>query len=105
MQTLQAKTTIGNATYQVSEIVKKIVYCGINFCNELQLQAFTSEDESSGYTIYLNLKTGKKRLARIQVSYISEESIKKYGRKCVREFLPIIKTMNIQRKDGYIDTY
>jgi hypothetical protein len=92
MQTLQAETTIGNVTYQVSEIVKKIVYCGINYLNELQIQAFTNEDESSGYIIYLNIKTGRKKLARIQVSYISEESIKRYGRKCVREFLPIIKT-------------
>lgn len=94
MQTLQATTTIGNATYQVSNLVKKIVCCGINFCNELQIQAFTSQDESSGYIIYLNLKTGKKRLARIQVSYISEESVKKYGRNCVKEFLPIVKTIS-----------
>ena len=92
MQTLTAETTIGNATYQVSNIVKKIVYCGINFWNELQIQAFTSEDESSGYIIYLNIKTGVKKLSIIKVSYISGESSKKYGRQCVREFLPIIKT-------------
>jgi len=90
MQTIEAYTTKGNVTYNVSNLVKKVVYCGINFCNELQIQAFTSTNEKSGYIIYLNIKTGKKRLERIQVSYISEESSKKYGRKCVTEYLPII---------------
>lgn len=92
MQTLQANTPLGSITYKVSDSVKKVVSCGINYCNELQIQAFTSDNERSGYLIYLNLKTGKKRLSRIQVSYISEESIKRYGRKCVKEILPIIQT-------------
>jgi len=92
MQTIQANTSLGNPIYTVSDSVKKIVSCGINYCNELQLQAFTSEDETSGYIIYLNLKTGKKRLSRIKVSYMDENSVKRYGRKCVNEILPIIKT-------------
>ena len=90
MQTIEACTTKGNVTYNVSDLVKKVVYYGINFLDELQIKAFTSTDEKSGYIIYLNIKTGQKRLERIQVSYISEESAKKYGRKCVTEYLPII---------------
>lgn len=92
MKTVSTDTTLGCATFAVDDKAVKIVWCGINYCNELQAQVFTSEDERSGYIVYFNLKTQTKRLERIRVSYIDEQSAKKYGRKCVTEILPIIKT-------------
>ena len=92
MNLVSTETTLGSASFTVSDKATKIVWCGINYLNELQAQVFTSEDERSGYIVYYNLKTQAKRLERIKVSYIDAQSIKRYGRKCVTEILPIFKT-------------
>ena len=92
MQTISTDTTLGKATFDVSDKATKIIWCGINYRNELQAQVFTSLDEQSGYIVYYNLKTQAKRLERIKVNYIDAKSAKRYGRKCVSETLPILKT-------------
>lgn len=71
---------------------KKVYTCGINWSKELQIQVWTSDNERSGYIIYYNLVTQKKRFERIIVSYIDADSAKKYGRQVIRETLPIIAT-------------
>ena len=91
MQNVTLSTTLGDANFKVSDKATKIVSCGISF-NILRCQVFTSEDERSGYIVEYHLLTHKKTLKRIKVSYISSESIKKYGRKCVSEILPIFKS-------------
>lgn len=70
--------------------VKKVTYCG-RYGNIVYLQMFTSSDETSGYITEFNLQTRKRELKRIKVTYISSESVKKYGRTLVSEILPIVK--------------
>jgi len=89
-QTLTFYTTLGQVRADVWN-PKKIYTCGINLAGELQIQVFTNDNETAGYIIYANVKTGSKRLERIKTAYISYESSLKYGRKAVTEILPIIK--------------
>lgn len=91
MQNITINTTLGDANFQVSDKATKIVSCGI-FFNVLRCQVFTSLNERSGYIVEYHLLTHKKSLKRIKVSYISAESQRKYGKKCVSEMLPIIQT-------------
>jgi len=92
MENITIETTIGNATFPVIKETIKVVSCGITWGGVLQVRIWTSEDQTSGYITEYNLKTGVRKLKRIKVSYISAESVKKYGRKCISEILPIIKT-------------
>ena len=87
----QFNTTIGNVTAELFN-AEKVYLCGINFANELQVQVFTNQQETAGYIAYLHIPTGRKTLKRIEISYIDQNSRRKYGRKNVaRETLPIIK--------------
>lgn len=85
-------TTLGPAIISLSNHAVKVACCGIYFNDELQVRVWTSEDESSGYIMYLNLWTQRRRLKRIEVTYIDAASQRKYGRRNVaHEVLPIIK--------------
>jgi len=92
MQKIEINTTLGTANFEVSNKAIKVVSCGISF-NMLRCQVFTSDNERSGYIVEYHLLTHKKSLKRIEISYISSESQKKYGKKCISEILPIFQTV------------
>lgn len=83
------KTTYGPAKLTLP-YAKKIATCGINMRKELQIRVYTHKNERAGYVCYYNLITHKKRFSRIEIAFISEESRRKYGSRCVHETLPIL---------------
>jgi hypothetical protein len=93
MTTITIQTTLGPASIPLSKHAVEVESCGIDFFDNLQVRVWTSDDHSSGYVVYFNLMTQKRRLKRIEVSYIDASSQLKYGRRNVaHETLPIIKS-------------
>lgn len=93
MTTITINTTLGPAIIPLSKHAVEVESCGINFFDELQVCVWTSDDHTSGYIVYCNLHTQKRRMRRIGVSYMDAESQRKYGRRNVaHETLPIIKS-------------
>jgi hypothetical protein len=88
---MRFNTTLGNIDVELWKPVQ-VETCGINYCDELQVRVWTDSRQRSGYIVYVNIKTGKRRYQRIRVHYISAESALKYGRKTVVETLPITTT-------------
>jgi len=92
MKTIEISTTLGTVSIPVSDAVVSYESCGIWYTGEISVAMYTSADKSSGYIVYQSISSGHRRLKRIQRSYIDAASAAKYGRRCVRETLPIIKS-------------
>jgi hypothetical protein len=89
---IQFRTTSGNFTVDLFNPVR-VITCGINYLNDLQIKVFTDPNEKSGYLLFYNLTTGKKTFSRLRVSYSDEFTRRKFGKGLRMETLPIIKTV------------
>lgn len=83
--------TVDNGTHKISlpKCVKKAIQGGLWSSGLIQIACYTSEDQTSGFMLDYNVKTGARKLNRLYTSYLSYESSLKYGRRVIKEVLPI----------------
>jgi hypothetical protein len=87
-------TTLGNIELKSISRTVKTVIGGLWPSGNIDVVFYTSENEGSGIVATYNaVRNELVGYRRINVSFISEESRRKYGRRNVdREILPIYKT-------------
>lgn len=85
-------TTLGNITYNPIAGTIKTVIGGLWGNGDIDIVFYTSPSEESGIIATYNAKSNSLvKYRRIVQSFISSDSVKKYGRECVKETLPIYK--------------
>jgi hypothetical protein len=90
---MQLNTTLGNMEVKPIKGTVKAIINGLWYNGDITVTYFTSEDERAGVNYTYNVKTKQLvKKERIKVSFISYESALKYGRKVVKETLPIYLT-------------